>query len=69
MIQRDREINPNKYKIMCEMGLSEEEVFKMKKEDINEISERFMRQKGIEYLRENSLQVKVSQFNKKVKPK
>jgi len=51
------------------MGLSEEEVFKMKKEDINEISERFMRQKGIEYLRENSLQVKVSQFNKKVKPK
>jgi len=47
------------------MGYDEEKVYKLKATEIERIQEEYIKNKGMEYLRENSLQAKVTQFNAK----
>lgn len=56
LVQRDKEKDPLKYKIINEaLGVEEKRVRKLKQQEVDRIKEEYLRNKGLQYLRDPTL--------------
>lgn len=67
-LERDKSKHPLKYKVMCEeLGYDEKDVYKFKQGEKERIQEEYTKQKGMEYLREGTMNAKISQIKHNIR--